>query len=320
MRKPPPVTGGAVEALVREAPRRGLSDWLNNARVLSPLMLGPAVLYIVLLVAGPLFFAIYLSLSNATTGSYTLEFVGLDNFARALRNPNFRTALANSFIFTGISQVLVVIFGSILAIALQEKFRGRSIMRFLILLPWATPVSLAAIGWRWMYDSLYSVVNWMLKAVHILGPTDFPQWLGFPSLAIPAVISVHVWRTFPFSAVVILAGLTSIPQEVLDAASVDGAGFFQRLFYILLPMLLPIVTVAVLFGTVATFTDMGVVYILTAGGPFNSTHVLPSWAFQVGIVAGDLAQGAAVALFLLPVLLVAAIIMLRIASRAETGV
>lgn len=282
-------------------------------------MLAPAILYIVLLVGGPLLFAIYLSVSNATTGSYTLEYVGLANFVRAVQSPIFRTALANTFIFTIVSQIIVIIFGNMLALALQERFRGRSIVRFLILLPWATPVSLAAIGWKWMYDSLYSVVNWMLKAVHILGPTDFPQWLGFPSLAIPAVISVHVWRTFPFAAVVILAGLTSIPQETLDAASVDGAGFFHRLFYILLPMLLPIITVAVLFGTVFTFTDMGAVYILTAGGPFNSTHVLSSWAFQVGIVAGDLAQGAAVALFLLPVLLVAAITMLRIASR-ETGV
>ncbi len=300
--------------------RPRLGDLLNRDRVLSPLLLAPAVLYILVLVAGPLLFATYLSLSNATTGSPTLEFVGLANFVRATQNSIFRTALANTFIFTIVSQVLVVVFGNITALALQQKFRGRSVARFLILLPWATPISLAAIGWKWMYDSLYSVVNWMLRAVHILGPTAFPQWLGVPTLAMAAVISVHVWRSFPFSAVVILAGLTSIPQEVLDAAEVDGATYSQRLFHILLPMLLPIITVAVLFSAVFTFTDMGVVYILTNGGPFNSTHVLSSWAFQVGIIAGDLAQGAAVALFLLPVLLIGAIVMLRIASRAETGV
>lgn len=287
---------------------------------LGPLMLAPAVLYIVLLVGGPLLFAIYLSMSNATTGSQTLDFVGPANFIRAVDNTIFRTALANTFIFTIIAQILVLVFGNLLALTLQQKFRGRGLVRFLIMLPWATPISLAAIGWKWMFDSLYSVVNWMLKAVHILGPTDFPQWLGVPSLAMAAVITVHVWRTFPFSAVVILAGLTSIPQEVMDAAAVDGAGFVDRLFHILLPMLKPILIVAILFGTVFTFTDMGVVYILTTGGPFNSTHVLSSWAFQVGIIAGDLAQGAAVALFLLPVLLAGAITMLRIASRAETGV
>ncbi|HEV8340713.1 MAG TPA: sugar ABC transporter permease [bacterium] len=311
------MSGGAAEAAIA-VPRRGPGEWLGSERFLGTFMLAPAVLYILVLVAGPLLFAVYLSLSNATTGSYTLEYVGAANYVRALQNSIFRTALANTFIFTIISQIFVIIFGNILALALQEKFRGRGIVRFLVLLPWATPISLAAIGWKWMYDSLYSVVNWMLKAVHILGPTDFPQWLGEPVLAMAAIISIHVWRTFPFSAVVILAGLTSIPQEILDAAAVDGAGFMHRIFYVVLPMLLPILTVAVLFGTVFTFTDMGAVYILTAGGPFNSTHVLSSWAFQVGIIAGDLAQGAATALFLLPVLLVAAIVMLRIAARAET--
>ena len=288
--------------------------------MLGPIMLAPAILYIALLVGGPLLFAMYLSLSSATTGSQTLNYVGLANFLRAVQSPIFRSALTNTFIFTIISQVLVIIFGNILALTLQQTFRGRSVVRFLILLPWATPIALGAIGWKWMFDSLYSVVNWMLRAVHILGPTEFPQWLGVPGLAMASIIIVHVWRTFPFSAVVILAGLTSIPQEVLDAAAVDGASYFQRLFRILLPMLLPILTVALLFGTVFTFTDMGVVYILTSGGPFNSTHVLSSWAFQVGIIAGDLAQGAAVALFLLPVLLVGAIMMLRVASRAESGV
>jgi len=289
-------------------------------RFLGPLLLAPAVVYILALVGLPLLFAIYLSLSNATTGSQTLTYVGPANFIRAIRSPIFRSALANTFIFTIISQILVIIFGNVLALTLQQKFPGRSLARFLIMLPWATPIALGAIGWKWMFDSLYSVVNWMLRAVHILGPTEFPQWLGVPTLAMAAVITVHVWRTFPFSAVVILAGLTSIPQEILDAAAVDGAGFFQRLFHILLPMLLPILSVALLFGTVFTFTDMGVVYILTSGGPFNSTHVLSSWAFQVGVVAGDLAQGAAVALFLLPILLVGAAMMLRFVSRAETGV
>jgi len=212
--------------------RRAVSD-----QYLGPLMLAPAVLYIVLLVAGPLLFAMYLSLSDATTGSQTLKYVGLANFVRAVQSPVFRSALTNTFIFTIISQVLVIIFGNILALALQQTFRGRPLVRFLILLPWATPIALGAIGWKWMFDSLYSVVNWMLRAVHILGPTEFPQWLGVPGLAMASIIIVHVWRTFPFSAVVILAGLTSIPQEVLDAAAVDGASYFQRLFRILLPML-----------------------------------------------------------------------------------
>lgn len=295
-------------------------DLPRRERFLGAFMIAPAILYILLLVGLPLLLAIYLSFTAATTGNTTLAFIGVRNFVEIIQNGNFRSALWNSFVFTFVAQVLVIVLGNVLAITLQQRFPGRSVMRFLILLPWAAPISLGAIGWKWMFDSLYSVVNWILRAVHILGPTDFPQWLGVPELAMAAIITVHVWRMLPFSAVVMLAGLSSIPQEIVDAASVDGASFFQRLFYILLPMLLPIITIVVLFGTVFTFTDMGIVYILTKGGPFNTTHVLSSWAFQVGIIAGDLGKGAAIALFLLPVLLVVALVMLRTAARAETAV
>ena len=293
---------------------------LGGDRLLGGVMLAPSIVYIAALVGFPLLLAVYLSLSNATTGSPSLQYVGLTNFIRAIDSSIFRSALTNTFIFTFISEILVIVLGNILALTLQQKFAGRALVRFLILLPWAAPFALGAIGWKWMFDSLYSVVNWMLRAVHILGPREFPQWLGVPTLAMSAIIIVHVWRMLPFSAVVLLAGLSSIPSEVLDAAAVDGAGFFQRFFRILLPMLLPIITVAVLFGTIFTFTDLSLVYILTGGGPFNSTHVLSSWAFQVGIIAGDLGQGAAVAIFLLPVLLFVTIAMLRTASRAEVGV
>ncbi len=310
-----------MEEIAVQEPRRAfLSFRLRGDRLLGSLMLAPSIAYIVMLVGLPLLLAIYLSFSNATTGSQTLHYVGLTNFIRAVDSSIFRSALTNTFIFTFVSEILVIILGNILALTLQQKFLGRTVVRFLILMPWAAPFALGAIGWKWMFDSLYSVVNWMLRAIHILGPTDFPQWLGVPTLAMVAIITVHVWRMLPFSAIVLLAGLSSLPQEILDAAAVDGAGFSQRFFRIMLPMLLPIVVVAVLFGTVFTFTDLSLVFILTGGGPFNSTHVLSSWAFQVGIIAGDLGQGAAVALFLLPVLLIGAIGMLRTASRAEVGV
>jgi multiple sugar transport system permease protein len=285
--------------------------------LLATLLLAPAIVYIAALVGFPLLLALYLSLSNATTGSQTLHYVGFANFARAIDSSIFRSALLNTIIFTVVSQIIVLVLANILAVTLQEPFVGRRVVRFLILLPWAAPVALGAIGWKWMFDSLYSVVNWMLRAAHIIGPRDFPQWLGITNLAMAAVITVHVWRMLPFAAVVLLAGLASIPQEILDAAAVDGAGFTDRLLRILLPMLLPIVMVAVLFGTVFTSTDLAVVFILTQGGPFNTTHVLASWAFQKGIIAGDLAEGAAIALFLLPVLLAVAVIMLRTASRSE---
>jgi multiple sugar transport system permease protein len=160
-------------------------------------------------------------------------------------------------------------------------------------------------------------VNWTLKVSGLMH--GWLYWLGSPTLGLIAIIIVQVWRLFPFATVIVLAGMTSIPQDVVEASIMDGAGFWRRLFQIELPFLLPVVTVAVLFGIVYTATNMSVVYLLTGGGPADSTHVLPTLAFQRGIEGLDLGQGAAIALFLLPFLLVAAIGMLRVARRSEMG-
>jgi multiple sugar transport system permease protein len=151
----------------------------------------------------------------------------------------------------------------------------------------------------------------------VLGPTDWIYWTAFPGSAMAAIILIHVWRMLPFATIILLAGLTSIPQEIQDAATVDGAGFWRRLFEITLPLMLPIVAVAVLFGIIFTATDMTVVYILTRGGPYNSTHVLASLAWQRGIFGGQLGEGAAIAIFLLPLLVIVAFLMLRLARRTE---
>lgn len=290
---------------------------LERKESLSSILLAPAILYIFALIGLPFCMAIYYSLSNATAGSAEFSFVGLKNFVSILHSSVFLRALRNTFVFAFCSQLLVLILGKMLALALNQSFPGKSVIRFLILLPWVAPIALGTIGWKWMYDSLYSVVNWSLQAVGIFGPNTWPMWLGEPDLAMIAVILVHVWRTLPFAAVIILAGLTAIPQEVLDAASVDGANYWQRLFHVTIPLLLPILCVTVLFGTVFTFTDMSVIYVLTRGGPYDTTQVLGSLAFFVGIIGGDLAEGAAISLFLFPMLAIVAILMLRVARRTE---
>ena len=301
-----------------------LSHIWDRERVIAPLLIAPAILYIVVLVGIPFFMAIYYSLSNATTGSQSLQFVGLSNFQAVLKDPVFRKSLVNTFIFTLVSQALVLVLAKVLALALIKDFRGKWLIRFLILLPWTAPIALGTIGWMWMLDSIFSPIDWILRYLGLLGAPDAIlgansnlYWLGVPSLAMLSVIMVHTWRMLPLATVILLAGLTSIPQEILDAAEVDGAGFWRRLFQIMIPMLLPIMTVAVLFGIVFTFTDIAVVYILTQGGPVHSTQVLASWAFFKGIEAGDLARGAAVALFLFPAMAGVAALMLRLARRTE---
>ena len=281
-------------------------------------MVAPAVAFIALLVGLPVVLALFLSVSDARVGSDELAFVGLANFREAWQTPAFRTALRNSFLFTLVSQALVLTGATVLALALKDAFRGRGLVRFLVLLPWVAPISLGAIGWRWLLDSLYSVVTWTLAAVHLVDPADPPMWLGEPRLAMLSVILVHAWRTLPFATVILLAGLTSIPRDIPEAAAMDGSGFWRTHFTITLPMIRPIVVVALLFGVIFTFTDMTAVYILTRGGPADATQVLPSLAFFTGILGGNLAQGAAISLFLFPLLLAGAIVLLKIARRAET--
>ncbi|HEV1994693.1 MAG TPA: sugar ABC transporter permease [Candidatus Acidoferrum sp.] len=280
-------------------------------------MFGPAVLYIVLLIGLPFILSILYAFSDARIGSIGFHLVGLENFRSILQSPSFRTALKNSVIFTVCAQVIVVVCSTTLSIALEEKFRGRGLVRFLILLPWVAPVSLGTIGWKWILDSIYSVITWLLIHFHFVGTYSAPMWLGEPHLAMTSVILVHCWRLIPFSTVIMLAGRSAIPKEIPEAAAIDGAGFWRTLFQISIPMMAPIISVAVLFGTIFTFTDMTVVYILTAGGPFDSTQTLPSLAFATGIQGSDLAAGAAISIFLVPVLVVIAYLMLRVAHRAE---
>jgi multiple sugar transport system permease protein len=293
--------------------RRRVSD----ATRLGIGLISPAVIYIAALVGLPLVLAFLYSVGDVRVGSTGYNFVGLDNFRSVLENPAFRRALFDSFVFTISTQVIVIVCANALALALRDSFRGRGFVRFLILLPWVAPISLGAIGWKWILDSIYSVVNWMLAQVHLVNLFDPPMWLGEPRLAMASVIAVHSWRMIPFSTVILLAGLTSIPREIPEAAAVDGAGFWRTHFQITLPMMRPIINVAVLFGVVFTFTDMIVVYILTRGGPYDTTQVLPSLAFFTGVLGSDLSEGAAISVFLVPILVVVAALMLRVAHRAE---
>jgi multiple sugar transport system permease protein len=280
-------------------------------------MFSPAAAYIILLIGGPLILAVMYAFSDARIGNPGFHYVGLENFRSILQSPSFRAALRNSVVFTVVAQIVVIICSTMLSIALEKPFRGRKFVRFLILLPWVAPISLGAIGWKWILDSIYSVITWVLVWMHVYKPYSAPMWLGEPKLAMASVILVHCWRLIPFSTVIMLAGLTAIPKDIPEAAAIDGAGFWRVLFRINIPMMAPIISVAVLFGTIFTFTDMTVVYILTAGGPFDSTQTLPSLAFATGIQGSDLAAGAAMSLFLIPVLVLIAYFMLRAAHRAE---
>ncbi len=292
---------------------------LERDKVLGPVLLLPAVLYLVAVVGYPLVLAILYAFSDVTTGSQTLHFVGWSTFRAAIDDPVFGTALRNSFIFTAISQVCVVILSTVLAFVLSTDFRGKWFFRFLVLMPWTTPVALSAVIWLWMLDSIFSPFNWLLVKLHLLAPGGHVVWLGSAHLAMGSVIALQTWRILPLATVIVMAGMSSIPQDIRDATQVDGARFWRRTFHIELPLLAPVILVAVLFGIVFTFADMAVIFILTGGAPADATQVLASWAFYKGINGGNLAVGAADAVFMFPVLLGLAAIVLRFARRAEVA-
>jgi len=293
--------------------------WLERDRVLGPALLAPAVLYIVLLVGFPFLFAVYLSLTDATTGNPFGRFIGLSNFALTFRDPVALRALRNTFVFTVTAQLAVLVLANVLALALRRPFRARGAVMFFLLLPWVAPVSLSTIGWLWILHARFSVIDWVLRQLALLPAGANMFWLGRPDLAFGAVVAVHVWRMLPFATVVLLAGHSAIPQDFLDQAEVDGANLWQKYRHVMLPLLAPVAVVALLFGTIFTFTDMTVVYVLTRGGPFDTTQVLASLAFFKGIVGGNLSVGASISLLLFPVLLLAAVFVLRAARRTEVG-
>lgn len=292
--------------------RRYLSD---NPRFLAALFMSPAVLYIVALVGFPFILAIVYAFTDISTGNPELEFVGLETFRRVLADPVFREALWNTLRFAVIANLLVVVLATALAEVLTKDFKGKWLVRFLVLLPWVAPVSLATITWLWTLDSIFSPIDWVLRELGLI--TENIYWLGRPGLAMASVIAVHTWRIAPLAAVIVMAGLIAIPSEINDAVAVDGAGPWRRLFQVRIPLLAPIIAVAVLFGLILSISDMSVVYILTRGGPTNATQVLSTWAFIKGIEGGALGQGAAVALFLLPVLVGITAVILRLARRRE---
>ncbi len=278
-------------------------------------MLLPAVVYIVLIVAVPFVLAVAYAFSDVTAGDPSFDWVGLRNFGLIFDNPVFWQALGNTFVFTAVSMALIIVLGKVLANILVAEFHGKWIVRFLVLLPWTTPAALSTVAWLWLYDSVYSPIDWILRNLGLIDAHLY--FLGRPGLATASVIAVHVWRLVPLAAVIMMVGLLGIPTDVQDAARVDGVGFWRRMFEVTIPLTLPLIAVAALFGAIFTFTDLTVVYILTRGGPTNSTQVLSSWAFIVGIEGGDIGQGAAIALFLFPLLLAAAVLILRAVRRIE---
>ena len=288
-------------------------EWWEREHVFGYGLIVPALVLIVGLVAYPFGMAIYFSLSDYWVGSPG-DFIGLQNFRDVIANEIFQRTVYNSFVFTGIAVALKVVLGLWLAMLLFRTFRFKRLIRGAVLLPWVIPTALSTLAWWWMFDSLYSVVNWTAIRLGLISAPG-PNWLGMPGYAMAAVIAVNVWRGLPFFAITVLAGLVAIPREFYEAAEVDGAGAWGRFRNVTLPLLKPVLAVVILFSTIFTFSDFNIVQVLTRGGPVNSTHLFATLAYQIGLQGGNLGQGAAVSLFLFPMLVGVVFVQLRYIRR-----
>jgi multiple sugar transport system permease protein len=294
--------------------RRVWPSLLMGERGLALVMVSPSVAILIGLVAYPLVAALYMSLTDRTIGSPS-RYVGLLNFFELAKDSVFRQTLVNAVLYTVVAVTIKTVAGMGLAVALATVGERGATLRALILLPWVVPISITALAWWWMFDPMFSVINRGLRALG-LSAAGIP-WLGDPFWARGAVILVNVWRGLPFFATVFLAGLLSIPRELYEAAETDGAGPLQSFLRITLPLLRPVLSLVVLYSVVMTVADFEIIYILTRGGPLNRTHLFATYAFQVGLEGTLIGRGAAIALFIFPVLAVASYFTLRIIRRGE---
>lgn len=305
-------TAGMMPARIR--PLEITWQFLGRDAVLGYLWVAPALILLGTLVAYPFLLALYWGLTSKSAGLVGV-FVGLDNFRYLLADPIFLKTLRNTAIFTISSVGIKLMIGMSAAVILDQTFRGRNLLRGIFLLPWIVPTSLSALAWLWIYDDMFGVISWLAMDLG-LRRTPIP-FLSNSVLAMVAVVLVNVWRGVSFFAVSFLAGMQSIAGELYEAAEMDGAGTGRRFWHITLPGLRPIIAVATLFSVIWTFSDFTIVYIVTRGGPANSTHLLATLAFQTAIFGGKVGEGLAISSFMFPLLLVVIFLQLHFLRRYQ---
>ncbi|PRD44661.1 ABC transporter permease [Phyllobacterium phragmitis] len=282
--------------------RFSLSALLQNSNMLALMFMLPAAVFLVCFLTYPLGLGVWLSFTDTRIGRDGI-FIGLENYDFLMGDSVFWLSVFNTLLYTVVASILKFVLGLWLALLLNENLPFKSFFRAIVLLPWVVPTVLSALAFWWIYDAQFSIISWSLMQ---LGLIDTPiNFLGDPNNARASVIAANVWRGIPFVAISLLAGLQTIPQSLQEAASLDGATNWQRFRHVTLPMLTPIIAVVMTFSVLFTFTDFQLIYVLTKGGPVNATHLMATLSFQRGIPGGQLGEGAAIAVAMIPFLLAA---------------
>ncbi len=287
------------------------SGVLDRERSLGYILLVPALVILGIFLAYPFAFGLWLSLTDATIGG-DAHFVGLAQFRFLPKDPIFVRTLANTFVYTFVTVIIKFGLGLVMAAVLNVNYRFNQFVRSAMLLPYIVPTVLSTLAWLWMFDPTYSVFNWSL--LHWFGVRG-PYWLGQGNWAMVSLMLVNIWRGTPFFGVLLLAAMQTVPQDLYEAAAVDGATAFRRWLYVTIPTIRPVIMITTLLSIILTFADFQIIYVLTRGGPVNSTHVLSTYAFQVGIQGTEIGTGAAISLVMFPILCVTVAVVLWLLRR-----
>lgn len=278
--------------------------WIRQKPRIAFLMCLPLILMVACLIIYPFFYSIFL----ATLNKAETKFVGIDNFLFLFKRETFWLVVQQSIIFALVAVLFKALIGFVAAHSINElPSKGQRKWRGMLLIPWVIPPALSTLGWWWLFEPTYSALNWILDKLSI----DAIPWLSETFWARFSIILVNIWVGAPFFLIMYLAALKSIPEDLYEASAIDGANYWQKLFYITLPMMKNIISITILFSIIVTFANFDIVRVLTRGGPIDTTHLFATYAFRVGIESGDIPLGAAVSLFMFPVLAVLSFIILR---------
>lgn len=289
-----------------------LRRFLDRESSLGVILMLPGALLLMVFMAYPFFLGIWLSLTDSTIGRIG-HFIGLRNFIDLLSDTIFHQTARNTFIYAMVTVPFKALLGLGLALILNNRLRLSNIVRAAVMMPWIVPTALSSLGWFMIFDPVFSPISWLFKSLGVISKNI--NFLGDPRFAIASVCLANIWRGIPFFGITILAGLQAVPQELHEAAAIDGANVWHRFLHVTIPAIRGVILIAALLSIIWTFADFQLIYILTKGGPANQTHIFGTYAYQIGLSATDIGQGAAIALYMFPILSIFAILLLGYLRR-----
>ncbi len=264
-------------------------------------LISPVVIYLTIFMLIPFCWAVWTSLTNKTIGTQA-AFVGLANFRELIQDPVFFKSLFNTLYYTVAAVAGKLIFGLVMALVLNAPIPAKNFNRVLLFVPWTIPTLVSALTFKWMYSDVGGIFNHILMSAGIIH--EQLPWLYDPALAMVSIIIANIWRGTPFIGISILAGLQTIPEDLYEAARIDGAGIIKRFTAITLPSIKEVIVLATLITTIWTFNDFEIVWLLTGGGPANSTQILSTYSYTIGFMNLNLSKAISASIFALPFLVI----------------